>query len=147
MTKVVNCQYRAIIGLVSTNPSKPTIPSRTLGTRGPAVSALGLGCMGMSDFYGTADESESVATIHAALDAGINLLDTGDFYGMGHNELLIAEALRGVPREEYLLSVKFGARRGPDGAWLGYDSSPPAVKTGLAHSLTRLGVEHIDVYR
>jgi aryl-alcohol dehydrogenase-like predicted oxidoreductase len=103
--------------------------------------------MGMSGMYGPADRAESIATIHAALDAGITLLDTGDFYGMGHNELLIAEAVRGRPREDYTLSVKFGAQRGPDGAWLGYDASPPAVKTALAHSLTRLGVEHVDVYR
>jgi aryl-alcohol dehydrogenase-like predicted oxidoreductase len=103
--------------------------------------------MGMSGMYGPADRGESIATIHAALDAGINLLDTGDFYGMGHNELLIAEALRDRPREQYLLSVKFGAQRGPDGMWLGYDASPAAVKTALAHSLTRLGVDHIDVYR
>jgi aryl-alcohol dehydrogenase-like predicted oxidoreductase len=120
---------------------------RRLGAGGPEVSPLSLGAMGMSGMYGPADRAESVATIHAALDAGINLLDTGDFYGMGHNELLIAEALRGRPREDYLLSVKFGAQRGPDGAWLGYDASPSAVKTALAHSLTRLGVEHIDVYR
>jgi pyridoxine 4-dehydrogenase len=120
---------------------------RALGTSGPTVSEVGLGCMGMSGMYGPAGREESVATIHAALEAGIDLLDTGDFYGMGHNELLIAEALRGRPREDYLLSVKFGAQRGPDGAWLGYDSSPPAVKTALAHSLTRLGVDHIDVYR
>ena len=120
---------------------------RRLGTNGPTVSALGLGCMGMSGMYGPADRAESIATIHAALAAGIDLLDTGDFYGMGHNELLIAEALRGRPREDYLLSVKFGAQRGPDGAWLGYDASPPAVKTALAHSLTRLGVEYIDIYR
>jgi pyridoxine 4-dehydrogenase len=118
-----------------------------LGTDGPFVSALGLGCMGMSGMYGPADRAESIATIHAALDAGINLLDTGDFYGMGHNELLIAEATRGRPRDEYMLSVKFGAQRGPDGAWLGFDASPPAVKTALAHSLTRLAVEHIDIYR
>jgi aryl-alcohol dehydrogenase-like predicted oxidoreductase len=111
------------------------------------VSALGLGCMGMSGMYGPADRTESIATIHAALDAGIDLLDTGDFYGMGHNELLIAKATRGRPREDYMLSVKFGAQRGPDGAWLGYDASPPAVKTALAHSLTRLGVEYIDIYR
>jgi len=103
--------------------------------------------MGMSGMYGPADRAESIATIHAALAAGIDVLDTGDFYGMGHNELLIAEALRGRPRDDYLLSVKFGAQRGPDGAWLGYDASPPAVKTALAHSLTRLGVEHIDIYR
>jgi aryl-alcohol dehydrogenase-like predicted oxidoreductase len=120
---------------------------RRLGADGPTVSALGLGCMGMSGMYGPADRTESIATIHAALAAGVDLLDTGDFYGMGHNELLIAEALRGRPREDYLLSVKFGAQRGPDGAWLGYDASPPAVKTALAHSLTRLGVEYVDIYR
>jgi len=123
------------------------VNTRRLGSHGPVVSALGLGCMGMSGMYGPADRAESIATIHAALDAGVDLLDTGDFYGMGHNELLIAEALRGRPRDECLLSVKFGAQRGPDGAWLGYDASPPAVKTALAHSLTRLGVEHVDVYR
>jgi aryl-alcohol dehydrogenase-like predicted oxidoreductase len=118
-----------------------------LGASGPEVSAIGLGAMGMSGMYGPADRGESIATIHAALDAGIDLLDTGDFYGMGHNELLIAEALRGVPRDAYLLSVKFGAQRGPDGGWLGYDASRPAVRTALAYSLTRLGVEHIDIYR
>ncbi len=120
---------------------------RRLGAEGPEVSAIGLGCMGMSGMYGPADRAESVATIHAALDAGIDLLDTGDFYGMGHNELLIAEALRGVPREEYMLSVKFGAQRGPDGAWLGYDARPAALRTALAYSLTRLGTDHVDVYR
>ncbi|MGD0386988.1 MAG: aldo/keto reductase [Solirubrobacteraceae bacterium] len=120
---------------------------RRLGASGPEVSALSLGCMGMSGMYGPADRGESIATICAALDAGVNLLDTGDFYGMGHNELLIAEAIRGRPREEYMLSVKFGAQRGPDGAWLGYDASPPAVKTALAHSLTRLGVDYVDIYR
>jgi aryl-alcohol dehydrogenase-like predicted oxidoreductase len=124
-----------------------TIDRRRLGSSGPEVSALGLGCMGMSGMYGPADRAESIATIHAALDAGIDLLDTGDFYGMGHNELLIAEAVRDRPREDYLLSVKFGAQRGPDGAWLGYDASPPAVKTALAYTLTRLGVDHVDVYR
>jgi aryl-alcohol dehydrogenase-like predicted oxidoreductase len=103
--------------------------------------------MGMSGMYGPADRAESIATIHAALDAGIDLLDTGDFYGMGHNELLIAEALRGRPREDYRLSVKFGAQRGPDGAWIGYDARPPAVKTALAYTLVRLGVDHVDVYR
>jgi len=124
-----------------------TIATRRLGKDGPEVSALGLGCMGMSGMYGPADRAESIATIHAALDAGIDLLDTGDFYGMGHNELLIAEAVRGRPPEDYRLSVKFGAQRGPDGGWLGYDASPPAVKTALAYSLNRLGVDHIDVYR
>src|SRR3954447_11294204 len=120
---------------------------RRLAEHGPEVSALGLGCMGMSGMYGPSDRAESIATIHAALDAGITLLDTGDFYGMGHNELLIAEAVRDVPRADYLLSVKFGAQRGPDGAWLGYDARPAAVKTACAYSLNRLGVDHIDVYR
>ena len=125
----------------------PSIDTRRLGTTGPEVSALGLGCMGMSGMYGPTDRAESIATIHAALDAGIDLLDTGDFFGMGHNELLIAEAVRDRPRDDYRLSVKFGAQRGPDNAWLGYDASPPAVKTALAYSLTRLGADHIDIYR
>ncbi len=103
--------------------------------------------MGMSGAYGPSDRTESIATVHAALDGGINLIDTGDFYGMGHNELLLAQAIRGRRRDGYLLSVKFGAQRSPDGAWVGYDASPAAVKTALAHSLTRLGVEHVDVYR
>ncbi len=120
---------------------------RQLGASAPEVSAIGLGCMGMSGMYGPSDRQESIATIHAALEGGIALLDTGDFYGMGHNELLIAEALAGRPREEYLLSVKFGAQRGPEGSFLGFDGRPAAVKTALAHSLTRLGVEHIDIYR
>ncbi|MCF1599252.1 aldo/keto reductase [Streptomyces muensis] len=127
-----------------------TTRTRTLGTTGPQVSALGLGCMGMSGMYGEADRAESVATIHAALEAGVTLLDTGDFYGMGHNELLINEALRTAPaalRENALLSVKFGAQRGPDGDWYGFDASPAAVKTFAAYSLQRLGVDHIDVYR
>ncbi len=117
---------------------------------GGRYGRAGLGCMGMSGTYGPADESESIATIHAALDAGITLLDTGDFYGMGHNEMLIARAI-GIPparnRDDYLLSVKFGAQRGPDGSWLGYDASPAAVKTAAAYSLQRLGTDHIDVYR
>jgi pyridoxine 4-dehydrogenase len=103
--------------------------------------------MGMSGAYGPADRASSIATIHAALDAGIDLIDTGDFYGMGHNELLIAEALRGAPRESYRLSVKFGALRGPGNTWLGFDARPAAVGNSLAHSLTRLGVDYIDVYR
>jgi aryl-alcohol dehydrogenase-like predicted oxidoreductase len=102
--------------------------------------------MGMSGMYGPADRAESIATIHAALDAGINLLDTGDFYGMGHNELLVGEALADR-RDEALISVKFGAQRGPDSSWLGYDASPPATKTALAYTLNRLGTDHIDVYR
>src|SRR5215472_11666499 len=108
---------------------------RTLGKNGPKVSALGLGCMGMSGMYGASDRSESIATIHAALDAGITLLDTGDFYGMGHNEMLIGEALVGRTRDSYQLSVKFGAQRGPAGDWLGYDARPAALKTALAYTL------------
>jgi aryl-alcohol dehydrogenase-like predicted oxidoreductase len=118
-----------------------------LGTTGPAVSALGLGCMGMSGMYGPSDRAESIATIHAAIDAGVTLLDTGDFYGMGHNEMLIGEALRGLPREAVEISVKFGAQRAPDGSWIGFDSRPAAVKTALSYTLTRLGVDAIDVYR
>ncbi|MGW0368091.1 aldo/keto reductase [Streptomyces coeruleorubidus] len=127
-----------------------TMRTRTLGTTGPQVSALGLGCMGMSALYGEADRAESVATIHAALEAGVTLLDTGDFYGMGHNEMLIGEALRtasAARREQALVSVKFGALRDPDGGWSGYDGRPAAVKNFAAYSLQRLGVDHIDVYR
>ncbi len=121
--------------------------TRRLGTTGPHVSALGLGAMGMSGMYGPSDRAESLATIHAALDAGVTLIDTGDFYGMGHNELLIAEALKDRPRDDVVLSVKFGAQRGPDGSWLGFDGRPAAVKTALAYTLNRLGVDHIDIYR
>jgi len=120
--------------------------TRTLGRTGPTVSAIGLGAMGMSGMYGPADRAESLATIHAALDAGINLIDTGDFYGMGHNEMLIGEALKDR-RDAAIVSVKFGAQRGPDGAWIGYDARPAAVKTAAAYSLQRLGLDHIDVYR
>jgi aryl-alcohol dehydrogenase-like predicted oxidoreductase len=102
--------------------------------------------MGMSGMYGATDEAESLATIHAALDAGVNLLDTGDFYGMGQNEMLLGRALR-FQREQVVLSVKFGAQRAPNGAWLGFDARPVAVKTALAYSLKRLGVEYIDIYR
>ncbi|MER6117884.1 aldo/keto reductase [Streptomyces sp. NPDC001743] len=126
------------------------LPTRALGSTGPQVSALGLGCMGMSALYGETDRAESIATIHAALDAGITLLDTGDFYGMGHNELLINEALRTAPsaaREQALTSVKFGALRTVEGAFTGYDGRPAAVKNFAAYSLQRLGTDHIDVYR
>jgi aryl-alcohol dehydrogenase-like predicted oxidoreductase len=121
--------------------------TRQLGSSGPCVSALGLGCMGMSGPYGPADRTESIATIHAGLDAGVTLIDTGDFYGMGHNELLIAEALRGRRRDEVVISVKFGALRGPDGSWNGYDARPSALQNFLAYTLQRLGTDYVDIYR
>jgi aryl-alcohol dehydrogenase-like predicted oxidoreductase len=121
--------------------------TRTLGTTGPTVSALGLGLMGMSDLYGAADEAESIATIHAALDAGVTLLDTGDFYGMGHNELLLREALRGRNRDNAVISVKFGALRDAAGGWNGIDVRPAAIKNFLAYTLRRLGTDHVDIYR
>ena len=120
--------------------------TKNLGTLG-TTSAIGLGLMAMSDAYGPSDRAESIATIHAALDAGVTLLDTGDFYGMGHNELLLAEALQGRDRDGVQISVKFGGQRGPDGAFLGFDGRPAAVKTSLAYSLQRLGTDHVDVYR
>jgi aryl-alcohol dehydrogenase-like predicted oxidoreductase len=120
---------------------------RILGSNGPSVSDLGLGCMGMSDLYGPADDSESVATIHAALDAGITLLDTGDYYGMGHNELLIRDALKGRDRTRVVISVKCGALRDPKGNWLGVDGRPVAVKNFLAYTLRRLGTDYVDIYR
>ena len=120
---------------------------RTLGASGPTVSALGLGCMGMSDFYGPADRGESLATISMAVERGVTLLDTGDFYGMGHNEMLIGEALRELPREHLSISVKFGALRDPDMGWNGYDSRPEAVANFAAYSLKRLGTDYIDIYR
>jgi aryl-alcohol dehydrogenase-like predicted oxidoreductase len=119
---------------------------RQLGSNGPIVFPLALGCMGMSGMYGPADETESVATIHAALDAGVTLLDTGDYYGAGHNELLIGRALRDR-RNTAFVSVKFGALRGPDGSWLGIDTRPAAVRNFLAYTLTRLGLDHVDLYR
>ena len=121
--------------------------TRKLGRTGPQVAQLGLGLMGMSDLYGPADRGESLATIRAALDAGVTLLDTGDFYGMGHNELLLAEALAAGGREQVQISVKFGAMRDPAGNWIGMDTRPAAVKNFAAYSLKRLGVEHIDIYR
>ena len=127
-------------------PAPIAAHSRRLGANGPEVFPLALGCMGMSGMYGPSDEAESIATIHAAIDAGINLIDTGDFYGMGHNELLLGRALRLV-RDNVLLSVKFGAQRAPDGSWLGYDARPAAVKTALAYSLRRLGTDYLDIYR
>jgi aryl-alcohol dehydrogenase-like predicted oxidoreductase len=121
--------------------------TRTLGKSGPTVSAIGLGCMGMSDLYGPADDAESVATIRAALDAGITLVDTGDYYGMGHNELLLRDALKQHGRDKAVVSVKFGALRDPSGAWLGFDGRPAAVKTFLAYTLRRLGTDYVDIYR
>jgi aryl-alcohol dehydrogenase-like predicted oxidoreductase len=119
--------------------------TRALGD-GVNVFPIALGCMGMSGMYGPSDDNESIATIHAALDAGVNLLDTGDFYGMGHNEMLIGRALKDR-RDRASLSVKFGAMRSPDGAWGGFDGRPAAVKNFAAYSLKRLGVDHIDIYR
>ena len=131
------------------------IEVRRLGVAGPEVYALGLGCMGMSGVYGPSDDVESVRAIHLAVEkaasAGARLLiDTGDFYGMGHNELLIARALREMgsdARDQVVLSVKFGAQRTPSGAWSGFDGRPASVKDRLAYSLVRLGVQYVDVYR
>jgi len=121
--------------------------TRKLGSTGPVVSAFGLGCMGMSDMYGPADRAESLATFDAAVEAGVTLIDTGDFYGMGHNEMLIGEALKNHKRDRLVLSVKTGALRDPAGGFLGYDGRPKAIKNFLAYSLKRLGVDHIDIYR
>jgi aryl-alcohol dehydrogenase-like predicted oxidoreductase len=130
---------------MTTTQKKRTVK---LGRTGPEVFPLGLGCMGMSGMYGPSDEAESVRTIQAAVDRGVTLIDTGDFYGMGHNELLVGRALAGGGRRERVqLSVKFGALRAPDGSWVGYDARPAAVKNFAAHSLTRLGVDVIDIYR
>jgi aryl-alcohol dehydrogenase-like predicted oxidoreductase len=121
----------------------------TLGTAGPRIFPLGLGCMGMGagSFYGDADEAEGIATIRAAIDGGVNLIDTGDFYAMGKNELLVGKALAGGWRDRAVVSVKFGGLRGPDGSFLGYDARPVATKNFLTHSLSRLGLDHIDIYR
>jgi aryl-alcohol dehydrogenase-like predicted oxidoreductase len=118
-----------------------------LGQNDAPIVAAGLGCMAMSGGYGRPDEAESLATIHAALDAGLTMIDTGDFYGMGHNEMLIGEALKGGRRQRAFLSVKFGALRGPDGVWSGYDLRPAAVKNFLAYSLRRLKTDYIDLYQ
>lgn len=123
------------------------ISTTTLGKTGPTVGVLGLGCMGMSGAYGHSDDQESIRTIQAALDAGYTLLDTGDFYGSGHNEMLLGQALRGRDRDDYQLSVKFGALREPDGPVSGIDGRPAAVGNFLAYSLNRLGVDHVDIYR
>src|ERR1035441_4365486 len=127
-------------------PTENPIETRELGATGLKVFPMALGCMGMSGMYGAADDRESIATIHAALDAGVTLLDTGDFYGAGHNEMLIGRALKGR-RDQALLSVKFGALRSPEGGWGGFDARPVAVKNFAAYSLKRLGVDYIDIYR
>jgi aryl-alcohol dehydrogenase-like predicted oxidoreductase len=119
----------------------------TLGRGGPEVSRVGLGLMGMGGVYGPADDAESIATIHAAVDAGINLLDTGDFYGMGRSELVLRDALRTIPRDQVFIQVKFGGQRDPSGAFIGHDTSPAAVKNSLAYSLQRLGTEYVDLYQ
>ncbi len=119
------------------------------GKHAPQMSALGLGCMGMSDFYGSAatrDDRENEAVIRAALDAGITLFNTGDFYGSGRNEALLGRALKGR-RDQALISVKFGALRSPGGAFLGYDGRPNSVKNFASYSLQRLGVDVIDIYQ
>src|SRR5580692_11239958 len=135
-------------GEVSAMTTASAIHPRKLGRTGPVVFPFALGCMGMSGVYGPADEPESLATIHAAIDAGITLLDTGDFYGMGHNEMLLRDALRrGIPRDRVFIQVKFGGQRDPSGAFVGHDTSPNAVKNSLAYTLTRLGTDHVDLYQ
>lgn len=129
---------------MTTTSQITTVP---LGTTGPTVSRIGLGAMGLSGVYGRSDDAESIATIHAALDSGANLIDTGDFYGSGHNEALIAQALTGHRREDYVLSVKFGVLRGPDGSWGRVDTRPDSLRNFLTYSLQRLGVDYIDIYR
>ena len=122
-------------------------PSRDPRPSVPAGFPIGLGCMAMSGMYGPSDEAESIATIHAAIDHGVTLLDTGDFYGMGHNEMLIGKALAGGKRDRVFIQVKFGAQRDPAGAWLGYDARPAAAKTALAYTLRRLNTDYIDLYQ
>ena len=121
--------------------------TRTLGATGPRVSALGLGLMGMSDLYGPASSAESIATIHAALDAGVTLLDTGDWYGMGANEMLLRDALKGRNRDDAVISVKFGVLRDPAGGFNGIDNRPASIKNFLTYTLRRLGTDHVDIYR
>jgi len=123
------------------------VSSARLGGGGPAVAAIGLGCMAMSGVYGPAEDAESIATIRAALEAGITLLDTGDFYGTGHNELLLREALQGGRRPQAVISLKFGALRTPGGGFGGIDARPEALRNFLTYSLTRLGTDYVDIYR
>ncbi|HEY1621666.1 MAG TPA: aldo/keto reductase [Streptosporangiaceae bacterium] len=127
---------------ISTVPLGSTPPGAA-----PRVSRVGLGLMGMSGAYGPADEAESIATLRAAVDAGVTLLDTGDFYGHGHNELLLRDALRGIARDKVFIQVKFGGQRDPAGNFIGHDASPVAVKNSLAYTLTRLGTDYVDLYQ
>jgi aryl-alcohol dehydrogenase-like predicted oxidoreductase len=118
-----------------------------LGRDGPEMPAAGLGCMGMAGGYGPADDGESIATIRAALDAGVSFLDAGDFYGHGHTEMLLRDALKGGRRERAFIAIKFGAQRAPDGRFMGDDGRPNSVKNFLAYSLKRLGTDHVDLYQ
>ena len=121
--------------------------TRHLGVHGPEVSAVGLGCMAMSGTYGPVDDAESIATIQEALERGVTLLDTGDFYGRGHNELLLREALKGGKRDKAFIQVKFGAQLEPSGRFIGFDGRPASVKTFLTYTLTRLGTDYVDLYQ
>jgi aryl-alcohol dehydrogenase-like predicted oxidoreductase len=131
---------------MTSNDTRQSTRTVKLGAAGPEVFPLGFGAMGLSGGYGATDDGESVATIQAAIDRGVNLIDTGDFYGTGHNEMLVGRAIAGR-RDQVRLSVKFGILRGPDGSMLGPDTRPAAVKSFAAYSLRRLGVEAIDIYR
>ncbi|HEY4177283.1 MAG TPA: aldo/keto reductase [Kofleriaceae bacterium] len=119
-----------------------------LGATGPEVFPMALGCMGLGEqgAYGNSDDTESIATVQMAIERGVNLIDTGDFYSMGRNEMLVGKALKGR-RDKALLSVKFGGMRGPDGQFVGFDTRPNAIKNFLSYSLARLGVDYIDIYR